>query len=425
MDRRTFLQGASGAAAFPVFHNDGLSRILAAGAQAAGRSAESLAADEDYWFEVQSAFNTDRSIINLNNGTLCPAPQIVEEALRRYDEYLNLSPAHNQNVLRPQLETIRQRLAANFGCDAEELAITRNTCEALETCQLGLDLKRGDEVLITDQDYPRMLATWRQRVRRDGIVLKELAFDVPPRDWDDLYQMFEAAVTPRTRVIHFCHSTFYTGQIFPVKKICQMARSRGIQTIVDGGHAFAQFPFKRDDLDCDYYGTSLHKWLLAACGAGFLYVRKDKIADLWPLMGAPAEMQNNIRKFEEIGTHPVTIKLAIGQALTFHEGIGVERKAARLRYLRDRWAHRLAESPRVKILHSPDPRQSCGIGFVSIEGLDPGKLAAFLMAKYRIYVPAMTHTKFSGLRVTPNIYSTVQEIDTFSAAVEGATKTGV
>ncbi|MGD0696143.1 MAG: aminotransferase class V-fold PLP-dependent enzyme [Terriglobia bacterium] len=427
MNRRTFMQSASGVAvaALPTFREEGLSRILAAGVQTAGRSAESLAADEDYWFEIQSAFNTDRSMINFNNGTVSPSPQIVEEALRRYDEFVNLSPAHNQGVIGAQLETIRQRLAANFGCDPEEMAITRNTSESLEICQLGLDLKRGDEILTTDQDYPRMLTTWRQRERRDGIVLKTIPFDVPPRDWDELYEMFERAVTPRTRVIHFCHITFFTGQIFPVKKICQMARSRGIQTIVDGAHAFAHFPFQKDDLDCDYYGTSLHKWLLAPRGTGFLYVRKEKIPNLWPLMAAPAEMQGDIRKFEEIGTHPIPIRVAISQALTFCEGIGVERKAARLRYLRDRWARRLAENQRVKILHSSDPRQSCGIGFVSVEGLDPGKLAEFLWDKHRIIVVPMTHTKFSGLRVTPNIYSTVQEVDTFSAAVEGALKSGV
>jgi isopenicillin-N epimerase len=427
MNRRNFMQRASGVAmaALPTFRKDGLSRILAAGVQAAGRSAESLAADENYWFEIQSAFNIDRSMINFNNGTLCPSPQIVEEALRRYDEFVNLSPAHNQAIIGAQLETIRQGLAANFGCDPEELAITRNTSESLEIVQLGLNLKPGDEILTTDQDYPRMLTTYRQRERRDGIVLKTIPFDVPPRDWDDLYEMFEKAVTPRTRVIHFCHMTFTTGQIFPVRKICQMARSRGIETVVDGAHAFAHFPFKKDELDCDYYGTSLHKWLLAPTGTGFLYVRKEKIPTIWPLMAAGPESQGDIRKFEEIGTHPIPIKIAISEALIFHEGIGVARKAARLRYLRDRWANRLAENKRVKIIHSPDPRQSCGLGFVSVEGLDPAKLVSFLWDKHRIFVVSLTYPKFSGLRVTPNIYSTLQEVDTFSAAVESAIKSGV
>jgi selenocysteine lyase/cysteine desulfurase len=305
------------------------------------------------------------------------------------------------------------------------MALTRNTTESLETVQFGMDLKPGDEVLSTDQDYPHMLTTWRQRELRDGIVLKLLSFEVPPRNWDALCTMFERAVTPRTRVIHFSHITFFTGQIFPAQKICQMARSRGIQTVIDGAHAFAHFPFKRDDLGCDYYGTSLHKWLLAPIGTGFLYVRKEKIPSIWPLYGAPAKMRDDIRKFEEIGTHPFSTQIAISQALTFHEGIGVERKAARMRYLRDRWANRLSQNQRVKILHSPDPRQSCGIGYMGLEGADPYKLAAYLWDHHRILVNAMPFSTFAGIRVTPNIYSTVQEADTFSAAVEEAMKSGI
>src|SRR5262249_12134592 len=154
-------------------------------------------------------------------------------------------------------------------------------------------------VITTDQDYPRMLTTWDQRVRRDGISLKKISFPVPPASLDDLHARFERAITPRTKVIHFCHITNLTGQIFPVKRLCQMARQRGIEAIVDGAHAYAQFPFKHEELDCDYYGTSLHKWLLAPHGTGFLYVRRSKIAKLWPLMAAPDKMRDDIRKFEE------------------------------------------------------------------------------------------------------------------------------
>jgi selenocysteine lyase/cysteine desulfurase len=427
MNRRTFLQAASGitVAVLPAFREDGMSRILAAGEGTAGRSADSLAADEDFWFQIQTAFDVDRSLINLNNGTVSPSPRIVEQALRRYLDFINLTAAQNMGILEGQVETIRRRLAANFGCATEEMAITRNTSESLEICQFGLELKRGDEVLTTDQDYPRMLTTWRQRERRDGIVLKTISFPVPPRDLDDLYERFEKAVTPRTRVIHFSHVTFYTGQIFPVKKICQMARSRGIETIVDGAHAFAHLPYQVTDLDCDYYGTSLHKWLCAPHGTGFLYVRKEKIPSLWPLMAAPEEMRNNIRKFEEIGTHPVAIHNAISEALTFHEGIGIERKGARMRFLKNRWARRLAEHPRVKILTSFDPQQSGGLGFFSVEGLDHGKLGTFLWEKHRIIVTPITHHNFSGIRITPNVYTTLEEIDTFCSAVEGALRSGI
>jgi selenocysteine lyase/cysteine desulfurase len=427
MNRRTFLRTAGGVsvAVLPAFRDDGVARILAAGKEAAGQPAASLAADEDFWGQIQNAFTVDRTIINLNNGTVSPSPRVVEDALRRHLEFINLNAAMNSGILAPGVEVVRRRLAANFGCDPEEMAITRNSSEALEICQLGLELKPGDEVLTTNQDYPSMLTAWRQRERRDGIALKMISFPVPPPSLDDLCQRFEKAITPRTRVIHFCHMTFYTGQIFPVKKICQMARSRGIETIVDGAHAFAHFPFQVADLDCDYYGTSLHKWLLAPQGTGFLYVRKEKIPRLWPLMAAPAEMGSNIRKFEQIGTHPIAIRVAVAEALTFHEAIGIERKAARLRFLKDRWARRLAEHPRVKILTSFDPQQACGLGYFNVEGLDPGKLSTYLWEKRRIIVTTVGHPEFSGIRVTPNVYTTVDEIDTFSSAVEGALRKGV
>jgi len=272
----------------------------------------------------------DRSIINLNNGGVSPSPRVVQDAVRRYLEFSNEAPVRNMwQILEPQIEAVRQRLAASFGCDVDEMAITRNASEALEIVQLGIPLQAGDEVLTTTQDYPRMLTTWRQRARREGIVLKTIQFPVPPPSQNDLADRLLNAVTPKTRVIHICHITNLTGQIFPVRQICQQARAKGIEVIVDGAHAYAHFPFTRDALDCDYYGTSLHKWLLAPHGTGFLYVRKEKIPKIYPLMAAPPEMDANIRKFEEIGTHPAANHNAIAEALTFHEAIGAERKAAR------------------------------------------------------------------------------------------------
>jgi selenocysteine lyase/cysteine desulfurase len=238
--------------------------------------------------------------------------------------------------------------------------------------------------------------------------------------------MFERAITPRTKVIHFCHITNLTGQIFPVKKICQMARARGIEAIVDGAHAFAHFPFKHADLDCDYYGTSLHKWLMAPFGTGFLFVRKNKIKDLWPMMPAEETLDHDIRKFEQIGTHPEANFLAIAEALTFHEGIGIERKAARLRYLFHRWARRLEGLKGVKILTPYDPQQSCGLTNIAIEGMDLAKLGGYLMSQYRINTtPIINSGGVNGLRVTPNIYTTLSEIDTFAEVMERVIKNGL
>jgi len=415
MQRRTFLRAATGLAALKA---DSINRARAAAPSVNDRTPEQAARDEDFWREIQQAFTVDRNIINLNNGGVCPSPKVVQDAMRRQLEFSNVAPAYTMwTVLEPEIESVRARLAASFGCDPEEMAITRNASEALEIAQLGIDLKPGDEVLTTDQDYPRMITTWQQRERRDSIKLKMISFPTPPPSMDDLYQRFERAITPRTRVIHFCHITNLTGQIFPVKKICQMARSRGIEAIVDGAHAYAQFPFKHEDLDCDYYGTSLHKWLLAPHGTGFLYVRKSKIEKLWPMMAAPASMNANIRKFEEIGTHPAANHNAIAEALTFHESIGADRKAARLRYLRSLWSDRLTRFPNVTIRTSPDPEQSCGVVLVSVEGKKAPALAEELW-KQRILVVAIVHKDFEGLRVTPNIYTTPREIDMFASAME-------
>ena len=408
------------------FREGGLERILAASRDADSMPAEKIAADEDFWREIQSAFTVDRSLINLNNGGVSPSPKTVQEAMRRYLEFSNQAPTITMwQVLEPEIEAVRRRLASSFGCDAEEMAITRNASESLEICIFGLDLKPGDEVLTTNQDYPRMLTSWRQRERRDGIKLRTISFPVPPPSMDDLYERIERAITPRTKVILVCHITNLTGQIFPIKRICRLGRERGIEVIVDGAHAFAHFPFKHSDLDCDYYGTSLHKWLLAPHGTGFLYVRKSKIAGLWPLMAADKRQDNDIRKFEEIGTHPAANHNAIAEALTFHEGIGVERKAARLKYLKDRWARRLEGQNGIKILTPFDPQQSCGLANVSIAGMDPGKVGAHLWERYRMIVTPIVHEEFQGLRITPNVYTTLLDIDTFCDAIEKLLKTGL
>ncbi len=424
MDRRSFLNFA--AAGFAAFQSDAVQRVQAAAQTAGTRPADSLARDEDFWFQVRHAFTVDRNIINLNNGGVSPSPKVVMDTEKRYLEISNMGPAHFMwRIIEPEVEAVRRRLAESFGCDPEEMAITRNASEALENVQMGLDLNRGDEVLTTNQDYPRMITTWEQRARREGIVLKQISFPVPPPNLDDLYNRIERAVTPRTRVIHICHITNRTGQIFPVQKISRMAHARGIEVIVDGAHAFGQFPFRRDDLECDYYGTSLHKWILAPVGTGFLYVRKEKIPKIWPLMAAPPSLASNIRKFEEIGTHPASQRCAITEALTFHESIGVERKAARLRYLRQRWSRRLGPLPGVKLLTSDDPEMSCGIGFISIDAFEPGKLADYLLTRHAIMAtPITTGGEYRGLRITPNVYTTLEEIDTFCDVMEKLIRRG-
>ncbi|MCL4811965.1 MAG: aminotransferase class V-fold PLP-dependent enzyme [Vicinamibacteraceae bacterium] len=428
LTRRAFLQtsGTLGTAAAAALASGGLARVAAAAQAAGSRSAADLARDESFWREVQQAFTLDRTIINLNNGGCSPSPRVVHEAYKRYLDISNQSPVyHMWQVLEPNIEAVRRRLALHAGCDPEELAITRNTSESLQIAQLGLDLAPGDEIVTTNQDYGRMLNTWEQRVRRDKVVLRKVSFPVPPPSLDDLTARIEQAITPRTRVIHFCHITNLTGQIFPVRAIADVARARGIVTIVDGAHAFAHFPFALRDLGCDVYGTSLHKWLSAPIGTGFLYVRREMIPRIWPLTPATPDRDDNIRKFEEIGTHPAAGHNAIAEALVFHETIGVERKAARLRYLRERWSAPMRELPGVRMLTSDDPEMACGLGNVSIEGTDPGKLTAHLWERYRILATPIKHEEYQGVRVTPHVYTTLQDLDIFVGAMKEAIGAGI
>jgi len=423
--RRDFLRQVvpAGAAGLVGLKTNWLERVVSATSAVADRSAADVAADESYWREIQQAFTLDRTIINLNNGYTCPSPRVVHEALKRYLDMSNQAPIHYMwNLLEPNVETVRRNLAAEAGCDAEELAITRNASEGLQIAQLGIDLHPGDEVLTTNQDYGRMLDTWEQRVLRDKIKLTKISFPVPTTNVAELKDRFERAITPRTKVIHFCHITNLTGQLFPVRDIARMARSRGIQTIVDGAHAFAHFPFKLRDLEVDYYGTSLHKWLLAPVGTGFLYVRRENVEKLWALTPPSASKMKDIRKFEEVGTHPAANHNAIGEALAFHQAIGIERKSARLRYLTDRFATRLERHPRVKILSSRLPNQAWGLANVSLEGVDVSKAYDFLWTKYRIITAAIKHAEYQGLRVTPNVYTTLDELDTFAAAIQDLLK---
>ncbi len=421
--RRDFVSSVLGASAVaPAFRPDAIRKVLGAASRGSGGPD-----DESYWGEIQRAFDNDRTMINLNNGGVCPTPTHVLEAMIRDLRFSNELPVnHMWGVLEPRIESVRRDLAHDFGCDPEELAIVRNASEANETMIFGLDLKRGDEVIVTNQNYGRMLTSWDQRARREGIVVKQVAFKVPPPSPQYLVDQFRAAITPRTKVIEVTHITNLTGQIMPVKEIVEMARPLGIEVFVDGAHAYAHFPFNVADLKCDYYGTSLHKWLLAPIGTGFLYVKKDKQKALWPLMAASKEMDENIRKYEEIGTHPAANHNAIAAALAFHRSIGAERKIARLRYLRDRWAKRLlAASDKIWIPTQLDTPWSGAIALVSVNGVDPVRLHTWLLNTHRIQTVAIVHPEFSGLRITPNVFTTLDDVDMFADKVLEAARKGL
>ncbi|MGD9563784.1 MAG: aminotransferase class V-fold PLP-dependent enzyme [Pyrinomonadaceae bacterium] len=389
-----------------------------AGASISGLTAAEAALNEEYWTSIADAFAISRSILNLNSGWTSPSPKMVTEAFFRYKQQEDSTAYTMWQMLEPQAETVRSGLADLFGCDPDEIAITRNASESLQILLFGIDLRSGDEVLATTQDYPRMLTALRQRELREGPKLKLVKIPIAPADTDEIVAAIEAAITPRTRLVLISHQINLTGQIMPVRKICQMARERGIETIVDGAHSFAQFDFKRDDLQCDYFGSSLHKWLYAPKGAGLLYVRKNKVRDVWPLMVAVDKKVDDIRKFEDVGTHSSATRLSIGEALLFHEAIGSKRKEERLRYLSSYWMGRLRHLPGITFNTSFDPAQFCAIANFSIEGHDPVKVTDHLMAKHKIIATPIVHEEFSGIRITPNIFTRPRELDRFCEAIE-------
>jgi len=408
LNRRNFLLGAE-AIAVACFLNRAY----------AGVSPEEVAGEEEFWKKIRSAYPADPKILNLNNGGVAPAPASVLDAEIEAIRYSNQAPSYRMwRDLEPKIEDVRTRLAHMWNADTECIAITRNASESLQIAQFGIDLQPGDEVLTTSQDYPRMITAWQQRERRERIVLKQLDFGVPVNHASDLVSLFEQGITPRTRVIHMSQVGFMTGQIFPIKEICAMARRRGITSIVDGAHAFAHVPFQFTDLDCDFYGASLHKWLSAPVGTGMLYLRKERIEKHWALMAAPPSMDKNIRKYEEIGTHPAAMHNATLEALEFHEQIGAERKFARLCYLKNRWAERLSKVPGAKVLVGVDRAQSGAFGTIHFDTMEPGKLGDLLLSKYNIFVTPITAPFLNGIRVSANVYTSTAEIDRFCDAVE-------
>ena len=372
-DRRAFLrQSARATAALAVGWSPDTSQklqeVLATGPVA---SAEATAADEGFWRKVRNAFNLEPGLVNLRH-VYSPSPRVVIEALEREIERVNGAPSHlagwPENGQEPRREALRRRAATLLGCDAEELALMRSATEALQTVQLGLDLRAGDEVLTTNEDYFSMSETWQQRVRRDRIICREVSLLGPYPSSEEIVARFERAVTPRTRVILFQHLSWLTGHILPVREVCLIARSRGIRTIVDGAHGLGHIPVDVRQLGCDYYGSSGHKWLMGPLGTGFLYVRRELIPELWPLMPSFEQMGRDIRKFEWVGGQSLAGQVAMADALTFQERLGVDRKAARLRYLKRRWAERLARHSRVRLFTDLNPTRSCGIGSFSVEG---------------------------------------------------------
>lgn len=421
-NRRRFIQQlglvagvCSASSLFDVAH---AAEIEKANRQTQHLSADEMAGDEDYWSVIQQGFTVSPNIINLNNGGVSPSPRIVQEALQRYNQLTNEGPSYFMwRILDQGREPLRQKLADLAGCNAEEIAINRNATEALNTVIFGLGLKAGDEVIGTKQDYPNMINAWRQREMREGIKYTQLNFNFPIENDDEIVNAYENAITSQTKILHVTHVINWVGQIMPVKKICQMAHRRGIEVICDGAHSFALLDFTIPDLECDYFGTSLHKFLSAPIGSGLLFIKKEKIEKIWPLVCNDKPHSADIRKFETLGTRSFPIEQAIGEAVNFQNAIGNKRKEERIRYLKNYWAEKVKEIPKVKLHTSLKPQYSCSICGVSIDGMTPGELDGALFNNYKIHTVGIVWENISCVRVTPHVYTRLKDLDKLVNAI--------
>jgi len=376
------------------------------------------AEDEDYWSVIQRSYTVNSNIIILNNGGVSPSPLIVQQAVERYNELSNQGPSYYMwRILDQGREPLREKLALLAGALPDEIAVDRNATEALNTIIYGLPLVKGDEVIGTKQDYPHMVSAYRQRALREGIVYKQLSFEFPIENDEEIVKAYEDAITPKTKIIHVTHIINWVGQIMPVRKISDMAHKHGVEVVCDGAHTFGLLDYKIPDLHCDYFGTSLHKFLSAPIGSGMMWIKKEKISKIWPLLCDDNPNSGDIRKFENIGTRSFPIEQGIGEAVNFQNAIGNKRKEERIRYLKNYWASKVQHIPKVKLHTSLKSEYSCAICGVSVDGMTPGELDSALFTQYKIHTVGIVYENIKCVRVTPHVYTTLNDLDKLVKAI--------
>lgn len=376
------------------------------------------AQDEDFWNFIREQYTVSPNVTNLNNGGVSPQPKPVQDAHIRFYQYCNEAPSYYMwRILDQGREPLRAKLAELAGCSPEELAINRNTTEGLNTIIFGLNLKAGDEVVLTKYDYPNMMNAWKQREKRDGIKLVWIDLELPMESDEAFLKKYEAAITPKTKLVHITHMINWTGQVQPARKIADLAHSNGCEVLVDASHSFVHVEHKISDLNCDYYATSLHKWLCAPFGTGFMYIKKEKIKDVWALLSAPEPDGADIRKFESLGTRSFAAEMAIGNALDFHYLLGAKRKEERLRFLKNYWCEKALKVPKFKLYTSLKPEYSCAIATFGIEGWKPADIDSKLFELKKIHCTTVNHENVHGVRITPHVYTSLHDLDRLVEAI--------
>jgi selenocysteine lyase/cysteine desulfurase len=411
MNKRDFVRSLGGLSLGVIFGEERWARYAAL-------PPRQLAQDEPFWADIRRQYLITDDYINLENGYFLMQSQPVLEAYIGHVRDINRQASHYMRTRQfDDKLAVRTRLATMAGCSPQELIITRNTTESLDTVIAGFDWRAGDEAVMAAQDYGAMLDMFRLQARRYGIVNRVVSLPMDPQSDDELVQLYENAITAKTRLLMVCHMVNITGQILPVAKISDMAHRHGVQVMVDGAHAFAQLEFAIPDLRCDYYGSSLHKWLGTPLGAGLLYVKRDRIAGLWPIYGDSSALDGDIRKLNHTGTHPVYTDLAINDALDFHQGIGIQRKEARLRYLQRYWTDQVRGHSGITLNTPSDPQRCGAIANVGVASLAPAELARALLEQHRIWTVAIDSAGVHGVRVTPHLFTSTTELDALVRAL--------
>lgn len=418
MDKRTFLKNAS------LLSIGSLTAIPAFGKmveEAAAMPAATGNSEDDYWANIRNGYKLKPDYINLENGYYCIMPQEILERYQKHIQEVNLHGAYYMRTVQAENKaTATKKLADLVGCSVEDIAITRNTTESLDLIIAGLDWKAGDEAVMAHQDYGAMLDMFKQVAKRHGVVNKLISVPHNPKNDDEIVETYARAITPKTKLLMVCHMINITGQILPIRKICDMAHSRNVQVMVDGAHALAHLKFTIPDLHCDYYGSSLHKWLTVPIGAGLLYVKKEHIPKVWPIFAEEGRKQDEILRLNHTGTHPVATDLTIADAIEFYNRIGADRKEARLRYLQEYWTKQVRNQPHLVFYTPEQSARACAIANVGVKGMKPADLAETLLKKYKIYTVAIDSEAAGvhGCRITPNIYTTTAELDEFVRALK-------
>ncbi len=416
MNKRSFLKNAALSGIGATMGMDALAALFETKKHS---SAAALAADDQFWKQIRTQYMIKPDYINLENGYYNFIPQPTLDKYIQHIRDINYQGSHYMRTVQwENKKRMAAKLSAVAGCSPEELIITRNTTESLDMIIAGQDWKAGDEALMAIQDYGAMLEMFEQVSKRYGVVLNKVSVPNLPASDEEIVSLYEKAITPKTKLVMIGHMINITGQILPVKKICDMAHSKGVEVMVDGAHAFAHIQYKLSELGCDYYGTSLHKWMSVPLGAGFLFVKKEKIAKIWPLIGDGTKDLSDIHRLNHTGTHPCATDLTVEDAIDFYNMIGADRKEKRLRYLQQYWTSRVRDVPKI-ILNTPlDEKRSCGIANVGIDGITPANLAKRLMDEHKIFTVAIDYANVHGCRITPNVYTTLEELDAFVAALK-------